>query len=95
MRGKTALRGSLAGGVSLSGTPFLTESGRPVTILKSGRYTVVVNDRSTKSGLVLDPAHGHGLTLTSAGFVGKKQITITLTKGQWSFGAKHAFLVTS
>jgi hypothetical protein len=33
--------------------------------------------------------------LTGAAFVGTKRVTLTLNKGQWSFGAKHAFLVTA
>jgi hypothetical protein len=93
--GKTALRGSLVGAVTPAGMPSLTRSGKPVTILKSGRYAIVVDDRSAQAGLVLEPTHGPALTVTGAGFVGKKQATITLTKGQWSFGARHAFLVTS
>ena len=92
---KTALRGSLVGSVSAAGVPALTKSGKTVTILESGRYAFVIADRSPKSGLVLEPQHGRAVTVTGAAFVGTKRVTITLAKGQWSFGAKHPFLVTS
>ena len=81
--------------MSPAGAPALTKSGKPVTILKSGRYTFSIDDHSRKSGFVVEPPHGHAVTLTGGPFVGTKRATLTLTKGQWSFGAKHAFLVTS
>jgi hypothetical protein len=93
--GQAALRGSLAGTVSPAGAPTLTRSGKPVTILKTGRYTFVIHDRSPKTGFVVQPPHGHATTVTGGAFVGTKRVTLTLTRGQWSFGAKRAFLVTS
>jgi hypothetical protein len=93
--GQAVLRGSLAGAVSPAGVAALTKSGKPVTILKSGRYTFVIQDRSPKAGFVVEPPRGHAMTVTGTAFVGTKRVTLTLTKGQWSFGAKHAFLVTS
>jgi hypothetical protein len=93
--GKTGLRGTLAGSVSAQGAPSLTRSGKPVTILESGRYTFVVQDHSPKTGFVVEPPAGRALTVTGAAFVGTKRVTLTLTRGQWSFGPAHAFLVTS
>ena len=97
--GKTALRGSLAGSVSPAGAPALTKSGKPVTILKSGRYTFVIDDHSRKSGFVVEPPQGHPVTVTGADFIGTKRVTLTLTKGQWQFfapgGAKRTFEVAA
>jgi hypothetical protein len=93
--GQAALRGSLVGAVSSAGVPALTKRGKAVTILKSGRYMFVIQDRSPKTGFVLQPPHGHALTVTGATFVGTKRVALKLTRGQWSFGARHAFLVTS
>jgi hypothetical protein len=92
---KTGVLATLAGSVSPTGAPSLTKSGKPVTILKSGRYTFVVQDRSPKTGFVVEPPKGRAVTVTGTAFEGTKRVTLTLTKGQWSFGAKHAFLVTA
>jgi hypothetical protein len=97
--GKTTLRGSLTGTVSPAGAPALTKSGKPVTILKSGRYTFVIDDHSRKSGFVVEPPEGHPVTVTGAAFVGTKRATLTLTKGQWQFftpgRAKRTFEVAA
>ena len=90
-----AVLGSLLGTVTPAGAPALTKGGRAVTILKSGRYTLMVDDRSTKAGFVLEPLHGHPVTVTGGAYVGTKRVTIALARGQWSFGPRHAFLVTS
>jgi len=95
--GSTVLRGSLAGTVGASGAVRLTGGGKPVTTLRSGRYVLVVDDRSPRRGFALEALHGRPVAVTSAGFVGTKRLVLTLQRGQWTYfapgGRKTSFLV--
>jgi hypothetical protein len=93
-------RGTLAGTVGPSGKLTLTVKGKPVTSLKTGRYTIAVTDRSPKSGFIVQKSHSGATTVTGVAFVGKHSVTLTLKPGQWFFyptfvGSKTYFLVTS
>lgn len=92
-------RGALQGLVSASGAVSLTtKAGKPVTSLKAGRYTFSVHDQSKTRGFSLQ-ALGHAAkALTTAGYTGWRDTTVTLTAGRWfafaKAGAKKTFFVT-
>ncbi len=97
--GSNIAKGTLAASVAANGTVALTMKGKPVTKLASGKYTLTITDKSTNGGLVLVPAKHHALNLTSASFVGKRSVLITLSAGKWSItsklGSKTSPLVVS
>ena len=92
-------RGSLAGSVGLGGRLRLEFKGKPVGSLKSGGYKVTVVDRSPRGGFTLQRVRKSPVTVTRAGFVGKRTVTLNLTAGQWTFfspgGRKSYFIVTT
>jgi hypothetical protein len=79
------LRGTLAAAVSANGTLTLSDGRKPVTSLKEGRYRLVVNDRSTKVGFIVQEKQQPAHTLTGGPFVGQRTSTLTLQPGQWFF----------
>ena len=93
-------RGTLRGSVSVTGKLSLTYKGKRVALLVAGRYTVTVVDNSKNNGFLLRSL-GHGATtVTTAGFTGKRSLTVTLTAGQWYYypsfiGAKTYFFVSA
>ena len=75
-------------------------NGMKVTKLKAGKYTFVVTDKSSIHNFELEKGSTHKL-ITGVGFVGKKTMTVTLTKGKWLYvcepherGMRGAFTVT-
>jgi hypothetical protein len=95
----TAARGTLAGSVSPAGTAALAFKGKPLTILKAGRYTFTITDKSPAHGFVLRRPSHPPMNLTGGAFVGRHSTTVTLTKGQWYFaggpnGKKSYFAVS-
>ena len=85
-RASTAYRGTILAVVNADGTLALTTSaGKPVVSLRSGRYSVTVTDDSAKLGFRLSEIGKATTTLTSAGFVGKRSVTVELAPGQWYF----------
>jgi hypothetical protein len=95
-----AFRGTLIGAVSRAGTLSLTLNGRPVTTLKSGRYTFAVTDRSPKGAFIVQRIRNDATPVTGVGFVGKHSLTLALNPGQWFcyptfLGKKTYFIVTS
>jgi hypothetical protein len=93
-------RGTLTGTVSKSGRLSLTWKGKNVATLTKGRYTIAVTDKSSKSGFVLQEIHQAAITLSGAGFVGTRKVSVALTAGQWFFypsfvGKKTYFIVIS
>ncbi len=91
-------RGRLVGTVSAAGKLALTFKGKGVASLVSGRYTVTVTDRSTKSGFVLQEIHQPAITISPAGHVGTRTVTVDMSPGQWVFyptfvGRKSYFIV--
>jgi hypothetical protein len=95
-----AYRGTLVASVSASGAATLTSNGRPVTSIRSGRYSIAVNDRSKQGGFTIQEIRKDARTLTTTGFVGTRSVTLALGPGQWFFytsfvGRKTYFIVRS
>ncbi|HEX4520718.1 MAG TPA: hypothetical protein VH063_14145 [Gaiellaceae bacterium] len=100
--GATAVRGVLLGTVKPGGARALTltRNRKAVTTLKAGRYTVTIDDRSTRSAFVLQEVRKASKTVTGVSFVGRRSVKVTLTAGQWFFystflGKKSYFIVTA
>jgi hypothetical protein len=87
--GSTSVKklGTLNGSVSASGKAALAFSGKAVKTLKAGRYTVSVQDHSTKAGLIVWMLGGHAMTLSAAAATGSSSHSVTLTAGKWFFEA--------
>ncbi len=64
-------------------TITLTASGKKVTSLKAGRYTVVVRDRSEDHNFRLRGPVSR--SLTSVPFTGTKTVTLTLKRGTYTY----------
>lgn len=98
--GTATLRGTIAATVSASGAITFKFKGKPVTELKSGKYTFKVTDDSKKAGFNVQQSGKTAHTVTTVPFHGTKSQTITLGKGQWFVygtfvGKKSYFLVTA
>ena len=95
----SGLRGTLAASVSTAGKLALTYKGKPVSELRSGRYTVKVLDETSKSAFKIQRGTKAALTLSAKSFLGRRTVTVTLGKGQWVFystaAKKHFFAVIS
>ena len=95
----TNVRGTLHGIVARSGKSSLRRNGKAVTSLRAGRYTLSVDDQSTKQGFRLQPLRGKVQTITTAGYVGWQEVTVEFVSGRWwyfaSGGARTAFTVAS
>ena len=74
--------------------------GKPLSILKAGRYKFSVNDLDAKAGLSLQAVGTKTkvTALSAAEFVGSHTTTVQLAPGRWMYfakgGAPHYFLVT-
>jgi len=94
-----AARGTLNGGVSTAGKPTLARNGKPVSSVKQGRYQVVVLDENGRTGFFLQKLGKAPTLLTTAPFVGRRTVAVTLRPGQWIFyaspGRKSYFVVTA
>jgi hypothetical protein len=93
-------RGTLTGTVSSSGKLTLTFKRKNVGSLVRGRYTFTIVDRSRTSGFVLQEIHQPAVTITSAGFVGTRSLSVGLVTGQWVYypsfiGKKTYFIVVN
>jgi hypothetical protein len=97
---KTALKGTLTGAITTRGRVTLTNKGKSVSVLKSGRYTFAITDKDAKASFTLEAVNG-GLVkdLTQASFVGKHSVTVALSSGRWMYysnrGKASYFLVTN
>jgi hypothetical protein len=80
-------RGTLAGAVSLDGKLTLTFKGKSVASLKSGRYKIAVDDKTSKSAFEVQGLKRQRVTVTGHAFVGKHTVTVTLDAGQWWYFA--------
>jgi hypothetical protein len=91
------LRGTLIGLVSAAGKLTLTDKGKPISSLRSGRYTFRVTDKSGKSGFTLQEIRRAAKTVTAAKYVGSRSVTIDLAAGQWfaypTFVGKKTFFI--
>ena len=77
----TKLTGTVGPGFTIS---LKDAKGKPVKQLKAGKYTFVIKDKASIHTFSLK---GPGLnkTLTSAGFVGTKSVTVTLKTGTYTY----------
>jgi hypothetical protein len=97
---KTTVKATVAGLLDVKGTPTLKLKGKPLSILKTGRYKFSVNDLDPKAGLALQAVGAKTKTtaLSAVDFVGYHTTTVQLTPGRWMYyaktGAPHYFLVT-
>ena len=93
----TPFRGTLAGAVSPAGKLTLTLKGKGVASLRSGRYKIAVDDKTSKSAFEVQRLKRQPVTVTGHAFVGKHTVTVTLDAGQWWFfsgaGKKTYFIV--
>ena len=98
VKSSASLLGTLAGGVSATGSPHLSYKGKAVSSLFAGRYKITVADTSKTSGFMLESSSHRVVSLTNQAFVGTHAATVTLTAGKWFFvagpaGAKTSFVV--
>ena len=97
--GAAPIRGTLVG-IVRAGKLTLTRNGQSMSAaaIKAGRYTVAVDDLTKKRGFTLQGSRKQPVTLTSAAFVGRHSVTVTLTAGRWEFfwagGKKSSFTVS-
>ena len=75
----------LVGTVGPGFTIKLTQGGRKVTKLKAGKYTFVINDKSSIHSYGLDGPNGFAKDFTSVSFKGTKTFTLTLKKGKYKY----------
>jgi len=75
------LTGTVGPGYSIK----LTHGGKKVTTLKAGKYTFVINDKSSNHGYGLDGPNGWAMDFTSVSFKGAKTFTVTLKKGAYKY----------
>ena len=79
--------------------PVLTKEGKPVKTLKAGKYSVLVGDLSTTTGLMIGHGKAKPTTLSGAAATGTSSRTLKLTAGKWFIegstkGPKIYFTVT-
>ena len=90
-------RGTLAGAVSPAGKLTLTFKGKSVASLKSGRYKIAVDDRTSSSAFEVQTPKKQPVVVTGHAFVGKHTVTVALDAGQWWYfsgaGKKTYFIV--
>jgi plastocyanin len=81
----TASTPKLVGTVGPGFTITLTKGGKKVTKLKAGRYTFVINDKSSMHSYGLDGPSGFAKDFTSVAFKGTKTFTLTLKAGRYKY----------
>jgi hypothetical protein len=97
---RIAFRGTLDASLSPTGKPTLKKQGKSVSTLRSGRYKFQITDRDAKGGFTIQGVGKKASkTLTTADFVGKKSVSVTLSPGRWTFYSglgkvNYYFLVT-
>jgi hypothetical protein len=75
------LQGTIGPGFTIS----LKQGIAPVRLLKAGRYTFVVADRSSIHNFTLNGPGAANRTITATSFVGTKTVTLTLRRGRYRF----------
>ena len=77
------LKGTVGPGFTIT----LTQSGKKVTKLKAGTYTLVVTDNASIHSFVLEKKKGGTFekTITSVPFMGTKTVTVKLTAGKYEY----------
>jgi hypothetical protein len=87
-------RGTLTAAVSAAGRLSLAYKGKSVARLKTGRYTVKVDDGSSSDGLIVEKLQHAAASITGAAFTGKRTASVHLTVGRWLFTAgKTKYLI--
>jgi hypothetical protein len=69
--------------VSAAGKLELTDTGKPVTTLVAGTYTLAIVDNSETAGLVLTETGGKTLR-----YVGTRTVHVALATGQWTLTSR-------
>jgi hypothetical protein len=91
------VKGKLVASVTTAGKLSLTYKGRPVSELRSGRYTITVLDETSKTGFKIQRRGKPATTVSTNAFLGRRTVTVALARGQWMFysspSAKHLFVV--
>jgi hypothetical protein len=91
------VKGKLAASVTTAGKLALTYKGKPVSELRSGRYSITVLDETSRSGFKLQRRGKAATTVSTKAFLGRRTVTVALARGQWMFysspSAKHYFVV--
>jgi hypothetical protein len=91
------LIGTLSANLAKTGQLSLSNKGKNVVSLKAGKYRVVVTDRSSSAGIILEPVDGNAKSLSGVKFVGKDSKAVVLTPGRWMYhtssGKSHYFRV--
>ena len=78
-------RGTLTAAVNAAGKLSIAYRGRSFASLKAGHYTIVVSDKSSSRGLVLQKLRRSARTLSGPGFTGERKVAMDLTAGKWLF----------
>ncbi len=76
------LKGSVLENFTIS---LKTSAGKPVRLLKAGRYTFVVNDKATIHNFTVKGPGILNRTITGTSFVGTKTAILTLKPGTYVF----------
>jgi hypothetical protein len=63
----------------------VTRNGKDVKMLTAGKYTFVVQDKSTIHSFALDGPHGFAKDFTTVPFKGTKTVTINLKAGRYKY----------
>ncbi len=92
-------RGTLTGAVSAAGRLTVSYKGKSVTHLKPGRYTIVVTDKSSTNGFMVEKLKYKPVSVSGPAFVGKRSASVKLTAGKWFFKpaagkATYSFVVS-
>jgi hypothetical protein len=94
--GVKPIAGTLSATVSSAGIT-LSRQGRSVSLLKSGRYRIAVDDRTRSAGFTIERTDKKPVPITGASFVGKRAVTLDLRPGEWlvysAAGKKRRFTV--
>jgi hypothetical protein len=97
--GAAPFRGALHGTADTLGRVTLSFEGKRATRLRAGRYTIVVVDRASRSGFILNRPNFTQVVVTTSPFVGRRTRTVALTPGSWSYqgavGGLHGFTVVT
>jgi hypothetical protein len=86
------VRGALQGKLAANGKFTLTLKGKPVSKLKSGRYTFAITDQDSNGGvnLQLHVKDVAATQLSGQAFVGTKKTNVVLSAGRWTVFAPGA-----
>jgi len=90
---------NLNGSVDSKGLATLLNRGKAVRSLPAGKYRFTITDKNPKTGFsILGPKSTKVSSLTAAGFVGQRTVTLNLAAGRWVFysnvGKQTTFMVT-